>query len=277
VLTNNATNVSNTLSGSVVRRLTPLTSLNGTGAWSILRFPNGIGLESSQVMGEVGLSHQLDLRDTVSGNATYSVFSYGSGIDLSIESRGLNAVYSRILSRTLSMSASAGPAWISSSNSALVPSSVILDANVNLSYTRKVLTAALSYARGVNAGSGVQPGALSDTVTAVLGRSYGRDWMASLNADYTRTSGLLQAGALAQAPPSVGFPLLYASGNSDTVYGGAQVTRRLSNALSAYASYNLQHQSIDNSLAAQNAFSGFSHTFGIGISFSPRATRLGQF
>ena len=60
-------------------------------------------------------------------------------------------------------------------------------------------------------------------------------------------------------------------------YAGAQVTRRISQSLSGYLSYNIQHQSIDNSLIFQNAFSGLSQTFGIGISFSPRSTRLGQF
>jgi hypothetical protein len=100
--------------------------------------------------------------------------------------------------------------------------------------------------------------------------------MASLTANYTRTAGLLQPSALVVAP-DLGAALPYAGGSGNTAYGGAQVSRRLGNSFSAYASYNLQHQSIDSSLASQNAFSGLIQTFGIGITFSPRSTRLGQF
>jgi len=155
-----------------------------------------------------------------------------------------------------------------------MPSRTTVAANLALTYSREFTTASLTYSRGVNGGSGIQPGALSDNLGAMIGRTYGRDWMASLSANYTRTSGLLKNPV---GTPPVGAGFLYAGGSSNTIYGGVQVSRRLSDSLSAFASYNLQHQSVDSSLAAQNAFSGLSNTFGIGISFSPRATRLGQF
>ena len=276
VLTNDATNVSNSLSGNLARRITPLTSVSGMASWSILRFPSGNGLDNTQVSADVALNHQLDARDTVSGNVAYSTFSYGSGIGLTIETRGINGVYSRVLSRSLSMSASVGPMWISSSDSALVPSNLTVATDINLTYVRKIATASLSYSRGVNGGAGVQPGALSDSVAASIGRGWGRDWMASITADYIHSAGLLQNPALVNVPASE-FPFLYGSGTSNTAYGGAQVTRRLSDSLSVYGSYNLQHQSVSGLLAAQNAYSGLTQTIGIGISFSPRSRRLGQF
>jgi hypothetical protein len=276
VLTHDSTNVSNALSGSVERRITPRTSISGTGSWSILRFPDGTGLDNTQISGELGLNYRIDTRDTVSGNAVYSTFSYGSGIDLTINTRGLNGVFQRVLSRKLTMSASVGPQWISSSDSALVPSRLTVATDLSLIYSAKYTTASLSYMRGVNGGSGVQAGALSDSVGVSIGRNYGRDWMASVSANYTRTEGLLQSDALA-GTPGIGAAFPYAGGSGDTFYGGAQVSRRLGNSLSGFASYNLQHQSIDSSLAAQNAFSGLTQTFGVGITFSPRSSRLGQF
>ncbi|HZY72091.1 MAG TPA: hypothetical protein VFE22_03175 [Edaphobacter sp.] len=274
-LFNNSVNISNSLSGSVERRLTSLTSASGGASWTILRFPgSNEGLDNSQIAGQAGLNHRLDPRDTISVNASYSTFSYGSNIGLTIQTRGINGAFQRVLSRTMSMSASAGPMWISSSNSIQVPSRVTVAANLALTYSREFTTAGLTYSRGVNGGSGVQPGALSDNLGAMIGRTYGRDWMTSLSVNYTRTSGLLKSPV---GTPPVGAGFLYSGGSSETVYGGAQVSRRLSDSLSAYASYNLQHQSVDNSLAAQNAFSGLSQTIGIGITFSPRATRLGQF
>jgi hypothetical protein len=274
VLTNNATNVSNSLSGNVERELTPLTSISGSGSWEILRFPKGEGLENTRYSGDLALNHRLDPRDTISGSVVYSTYNYGNGIDLTMQTRGVNASFDRILSRTLTMRVSAGPTWISSSNSALIPSRVILSANLNLNYILGMSRVSLSYSRGTNGGSGVQPGAVSDDLSASISRTYGPDWTASLSGNYTHTSGLLQNGALVGSSNSL-FP--YAGGNTNLIYGGAQVSRRLSDSLSAFASYNLQHQSIDNSLALQNAYSGVTQTLGVGISFSPHSTSLGQF
>lgn len=273
ILTANATNVSNALTGDVERRLSGRTSVSGSATWSILRFPNSNGLDNSQIMGEVGLNHRLDVRDTISGNVSYSTLSYGSGINLSIQTRGINGVFQRVLSRSLSMSASAGPLWISSSNSAVVPSNLTVATDLSLNYSRREVTGGLNYTRGVQGGSGVQAGTLADSVSASIGRTYGRDWMTSVSANYTHSSGLVQTGAAA----GTNLNFLYFGGTSNMTYGGAQVSRRLSDSLSAFASYNVQHQSIDSSLALQNAFSGLTQTFGVGITFSPRSTRLGQF
>jgi hypothetical protein len=127
----------------------------------------------------------------------------------------------------------------------------------------------------------VLPGALSDSVTASLGHSYGRDWVASLNAAYTHTSGLTQLvnGIPVAVPTNLVIPTNQVY---DTVFGGVQVRRRISTHWSGYLSYEAQNQSNNFSLPGQqgvpqNALNGTSHTFGIGITFSPRSTRLGQF
>jgi hypothetical protein len=277
VLTNNSTSVSNSLSGSVERRLTGRTSISGTGSWMILRFPDeNTGLGNTQIVGEAGLNHQMDARDTVSGNVNYSVYSYGGGIGLTVLSKGISGAYQRVLSRSLSMSVSAGPEWISGSDSKLIPSRVTTSANLSLSYARETTDASLHYSRGVNGGSGVQPGALSDNISAIIGRSYGRDWMGSVTANYTHSSGLLQNGVTV-GPEENFASFAYTGGIINLVFGGAQVSRRLGRSLSAYLSYNLQHQSVTNSLAFQNAYSGLTQTVGIGITFSPRSTRLGTF
>ncbi|HZY64211.1 MAG TPA: hypothetical protein VFE38_16965 [Edaphobacter sp.] len=277
VISSNMTSVSNSLSGNVERRLTALTSISGTGAWTILRYPDSFfGLDNTSYMGQVGLNHRLDARDTVSGGVSYSTFSYGSGIDLTMQTRGINGSFQRVLSHTLSLSVSAGPMWINSSNKVLMPATTTVSANGSLTYVRELTSASLSYNRGVNGGSGVQPGAISDNVNAMIGRSYGREWMASLTANYTRTNGLLNPGAVTgvlTGPEA----RLYSGGNSNSVYGGLQVSRRLTGSLSAYGSYNIQHQSSTYILESQNAFSGTSHIFGFGITYSPRATRLGMF
>ena len=273
-LTNNATNVSNALSGNIERQLSLLTSISGSGSWSILRFPKGDGLENTRYSGDLGLNHRLDPRDTISGTAIYSTYSFGGGIGLTMQTRGSNGAFERVLSRSLKMSASAGPMWVSSSNSELLPSRLTYDANLNLGYSKGLTNMGVSYAHGVNGGSGVQPGSLSDDVSASIGRTYAVDWLVSLSGNYTHSSGLVENGALVGSSAS---PFLYSGGTTNLVYGGAQVSHKLTDSLSAFATYNLQHQSIDSSLARQNAFSGLTQTFGVGISFSPRSTSLGQF
>ncbi len=67
MLTNNSTSISNSLSGSVERRITGRTSLSGSSAWTILRFPDTNGLDNTQISANLGLNHRLDARDTISG------------------------------------------------------------------------------------------------------------------------------------------------------------------------------------------------------------------
>ncbi len=282
VLTDSGNRIANTLSGSIERRLTGKTSLNGTGAWTELKFLDNNGLDTRAISGSVGANHRIDARNTIGVNAIYSTYETSGGIQdvnpsnplyaTNFQTRGVNAQYSRLLSRALSFSASAGPQWINSSSGALIPPHVNLAASASLSYSRKMIGAGVNYFRGVNGGSGVQAGALSDVVSGSVGRSLNRSWMASVQAFYSRTSGLLAAAPVAgeTIPTSI-------DGVTKTFFCGAQLSRGFGRYWSGWLSYGAQNQSINNSLVSQNAFSGFSQTFGVGITFAPRATRLGQF
>ena len=269
--------VANTVSGSAERQLDHATSISGSAGWSVLHFLNSNGsngggsLNDSQISGIVALNRRIDARSSASLNAVYSTISYtGSSIGLypDIETRGLNVFYQRTLSRTLSASVSAGPQWVSSSNSLLIPSAINLAVSTSLSYVRRSIHGSVAYSRGVNAGSGVLAGALSDSVSGGVGRAYGRNWVASLSAAYVRTSGLTQFAIGPGSPANSTF---------NTSSAGMQVSRRINNPLSAYASYSIQDQSYSNLLGAQNPFSGTSQIIGVGITFTPRSTRLGQF
>jgi hypothetical protein len=190
-------------------------------------------------------------------------------LEPNFQTRGINVTYQRLLSRTFSVSGTVGPQWVSSSNSELIPSTVNVAASASLTYSRRYTNASLYYSRGVNGGSGVLPGAFSNSIGFAAGRAYGRNWVASLNGAYTRTAGLTSLGATSSLAPT--------NEVYETVYGGAQVTRRINTNFSGYLSYTALDQTANYSLGAQNALSGTSQTFGIGISFAPRSTRLGQF
>jgi hypothetical protein len=266
---------SNALSGSVERQIGHAMSVSGSGSYAILNFlgssPNG--LNSTEIGAGVSLNRRLDARSSVSLNGNYATYSYGGPnagpAEPDFQSKSVSVSYSRLLSRAFSASVYVGPQWVSSSDSALIPSSTNVSVGASLSYTHRFTNASVGFSRGVNAGSGVLPGALSDSVNASVGRSYGRNWVASASGAYVHSTGLTAIG--------VGGTLVPVNEQFDTVYGGLQVTRRINTHFSGYVSYSVQHQSNNYSLAAQDAFSGTSQTFGVGISFSPRSTRLGQF
>ncbi len=272
--------ISNGLSGSLERELNRQTSVSGSASWAVLDFvgggananANANALNDTQIAGTVAVNRRINARSSASLSAVYSTFTY-SGVEAAgfpnFQTRGLNVSYQRLLSRSFSVSGSIGPQWVSSSNSTLLPSSLSIAGNASLSYTHRYYNASVSYSRGVNSGSGVLPGAFADTVTGTVGRPYGRDWVVSLNGSYVHTSGLTQFGSA--------NGLTAATEVFNTLYVGAQATRRIRTNLSGYASYTVQHQSSTDQFLGINALNGTSQTFGIGITFSPRSTRLGQF
>jgi hypothetical protein len=280
VLTFSANRISNGLTGSAERRLTGSTTVNGSGSWSILHFlDQQAGLNTTQISGEVGLNHRIDARNSAGVNAIYSTYRtdgnsfFPQANKSSFQTRGLNFTYSRMWTRALSMDASAGPQWIGTSDGIVIPSRVNVAASVGFNYTRKQTSMGVHYFRGVNSGSGVQTGALSDSIMASVGHPLSHSWMGSVSGSFARTSGLLYQ------PPVTGGALPPGANESyKTFYGGAQVTRALGRSWSCFLSYSAQNQSVtNNGFAGQNAFSGFSQTFGVGITFAPKSTRLGEF
>jgi hypothetical protein len=274
VLTYSGDRIINSLGGSVERQIAPATSISGAGNWSIIHFlDQNAGLNNSGVSGEVALNQRLDSRSSVSVSGVYTTFSYsgpGAGpATPDFQTKGVNLGYQRRLTRSLSMSASGGPLWISSSNSTLIPSRLALAASASLSYTRGLTNASVSYNRGANGGSGVIPGALSDIILASVARTFGRKWVASADGGYSHASGLTE---YAVAGSLVGVNEVYDSG-----FGGVQVTRGFGAHYSTYASFSVQHQTSNYAASGFNAFQGTSETFAVGVTFTPRSTRLGQF
>lgn len=277
VLTYSGNRISNMLAGTIERQLSGRTSVSGSGAYTVLHFlDKNAGLDTTMLSGEAGINHQIDRRNSVSLNAVYSTFDttnffslYPTGFpnDITYQTKGINASYSHLWTRSLSTDISAGPLWIQSSASQLIPNQLSYSLNAGLSYSRRLTSYSLRYTHGVNGGSGVQPGALSDDVTGTVGRTFSQKWAGSASLVYTRTSGLLAVA------PNLGS----VNGIANTEYGTLQLTRGFTRTLSGYASYTVQNQSFDQGLLAPNAFNGMSHIFGFGVTWTPQSTRLGEF
>ncbi len=266
--------ISNSVSGSVERRLDAFTSVSGGASYGTLGFFGNGGLGSSQISASVGINRRLDARSSASLSATYGIFKFGSlGNGASFATRGLSASYQRQLSRSLSASVSGGPEHINSSSVLGIPSRLTYTAGAGLSYAVRIYNASVSYSRAINGGGGVQPGGISDSVVGVLQRPFGTAWAASANVGYSRTQGLSNT----PTPVNLALVGVTTTGNYDSVFAGGQVSRRISRSLSAYGSYTALTQSYTLTQVSPVALNGIVQSFAIGVSYFPRSLHLGQF
>lgn len=279
VLTYSGNRISNSLSGNVERMLTGKTSISGGGSWMVLHFlDQNAGFDTDSVSAQVGVNHRIDVRNSYSVSGVYSKFKT-SGITFSnpafpqsqitYYTKGVNGSYSRQWTRLIGTTISAGPQWITSSNSQLVPDRLTTYVNANATYSREVGQFALRYTRGANGGSGAFAGAVSDNVSASYSRNLARDWSISTVVSWVKTNGLVQG-----AP--VGLPV-GANRTITSEYGTVQLMHGFSRTISAHASYSAQNQDSNSPITAQNVVNGLSHTIGFGVSWSPRSTRFGDF
>ncbi|MDE1178114.1 MAG: hypothetical protein PW789_16170 [Edaphobacter sp.] len=277
VLTYSNNRIGNTVTGTVERLLTGRTSISGAGSYTILHFlDDDAGLDNTSTTGQVSVNHRINVRNSVSVSAVYSsyettgLYSNLPGYpynNVTYQTKGINLTYLRQWTRSLSTDVSAGPQWISSSSAALVPDRLNAYVNGGINYVRPMDSFGLRYTHGVNGGSGAFAGAEADSVSATYNHTINRNWAASAWVNYTHTTGLLYV-----LPDATN-----GSGAINTEYGTVQVMHGFTRTISGYASYTAQNQDVNTPLASQNVYSGLSHTIGIGVSWAPKSTRLGEF
>jgi len=257
ILTNSSSRISNGLSGSATWQMTPSWDLQGSATWQVLSFTgDNPGYNSDSVGATFGPNYRIDARNSIGASAYYSRNTYPGNEGYLIETEGVQANYSRAWTRRISTTFSAGPARTHGTSVAPIPSQWNATGSASVNYATRTTGLYASYARAVNGGSGVIFGALTDTVSVGMNRPLSRDWILGADVGYAHNVSLaIVDGA---------FPTY------DSVFGAAQVSRRLTNTLSMYASYTGISQSVTNQPVNQtNAFNGFNSIFSIGITFAP--------
>jgi hypothetical protein len=264
ILTNYASRIGNGLNGGVTCQITGSTSIIGSASWQVLRFLGNEGLNSTEESATVGPSYRIDARSSVGANAIYAHTTYQyQGSTFSFTSEALTLQYQRQWSHSLSMSIALGPQRTYASEATLIPSQINLTADVGISYTRKFTTASLIYSRGTNSGSGVVYGAFSDNVALYVQRQLSRNWQTSLTGSYVHSSALEQIGGI--------------NAVTQSIYGGAQVSRKISRSLFGFISYTAITQSVNDTSATQNAFTGLNQVIAVGLTYSPTAIHSSRF
>jgi hypothetical protein len=258
ILTTNTSTVNNSATGEIGLSLNSATSLSIGGASQILRFPDGNGMDTNTPSANVGLTRRLDARNSLTGQYAFSRYSFG-GTAFTLETNTALADYHRIWTRRLTTDASAGPQWVKSVGSAVLPVSTKVSASAAVNYIFRFGSASLSYNHQTNAGSGFLLGTTADSAIAGYTREFGRDMSIGISGSYMRSAALLNSEII--------------SGK----FGGVQATRRLGRYLSLFANYTAidQSSSISSPLQA-NVLNQLQQVVAFGIGYSPRETRLAR-
>jgi hypothetical protein len=254
ILTLNTHRVNNVASGEVSDRLNYATLINAGVASDLLRYPDGNGLDTDALTANGGVQSRLNARNSLSVNYLFSKFSY-SNSGFNFVSNTATFGFKRVWNPKITTDVSAGPEWISSSDSTAVPSSTRIAVKAAVNYQFHLTTASLFYIRGVSGGSGYLPGGESDAVSGRVSRNFGRELNVGLFGSYRRLQGLQNSIVVSSK------------------YGGAQVTRRFGQHISTFANYTVQYQSSSTSLPS-NFLSGQVQEFSLGVTYTPRGTRL---
>jgi len=264
ILTTSSSRIANGLEGSATWQVTPSMDLEGSANWQLLNFVGGDpGFNTNEFGATFGPNYRIDARNSVGVSAYYSQQTYPGYQDYLIETEGVNVNYSRAWTRRLSTTISFGPARTHGTTFVPIPSQWNATGSASLTYATRTTGLFASYARSVNGGSGVIFGALTDTFSGGMNRPINRDWIVGLNLGYSHDVGLAPVNGL------------YPSFNS--VYGGAQVSRRLTDSLSLYGSYTAISQSIKNQPGYETtAYNGLNNIVSIGITFAPAPLTSGR-
>ncbi|MHB1674823.1 MAG: hypothetical protein ACYCSP_11325 [Acidobacteriaceae bacterium] len=268
ILTVNTYVVANNTQAELGEKLNRTTLFSAGGSYDLFLYPDGNGINMNMTAANAGPTWQLNARNSLMGDYLYSQFSFPD-YHFSMTTNAATLGFQRAWSRKITTNISAGPQWLSSSQSATMPSSLGVIVNAAVNYQFQLDSASLVYSHGVSGGAGYLLGAELDTVTANFSRGFGKKLTVGVDASYMRTASLGN-----NTPEN---SLLGNYGVYDAEFAGVQATRQLSRHISAFANYTAMAQSSSSAVAVPvNVLNGLMQLVGFGIDYSPRGRHLRQ-
>jgi hypothetical protein len=256
ILSLNTHVVENNASGSLGHSLGNATTVSASGNHLLLRFPNGDGLDTNSLSGTGMIMRVLNGRNSLTGTYNYYSYSY-PGFNVTFATNSALIGFQHKWTRNLTTDIAAGPQFISSSVSTIVPSSTNVSVNASVNYLMRFTSASAIYSRGTNGGAGYLLGAEVDNFAGNLSRQFGMNATIGLTGGYQRTTGLNN------------------NGTTDGFFGGAEGTWRIGRNMIVFANYTGMSQSTTSALPT-TALNQLMHTIGFGVGFSPRPKRVRQ-
>lgn len=230
---------------------------------SLLRFPDGNGLDANGETGNANYIRRLTARTSLTGGYLYTNYTY-PGYSFGFNTNTTLGGVRHQWTRSLATEVSAGPQWISSSNLAAVPSSTTFAANATVTYQHRTTNASAAFSHGTNGGAGYLFGGETTTFTGNLSREFGRNLTIGMSGGYDRTAGLSDSSSKST--------VLNSTGATDAAFGGAQVSWQFSRDFILFANYTNVDQSTTSSLPS-NALNYMLNITSFGVGYSPRLHR----
>jgi hypothetical protein len=251
VLTLGTYALNNDTSVNVSRILTGAYSVSAEGAYALLRFPDGNGLDTNTASVQGQLTRRLNARNFLSAQYVYTGSDYPDS-NFTFYTNSAMGIFERSWSRSLHTSIALGPVWINNSLPRLIPPSTMLsvDASLNQDFRRQG-SLNINYHRGTGGGSGYMLGQTFDTVSAGYSRDFKRKLTFEVSTGYNRSTPLTQRGVI------------------ESEYGGIQVFRHFGGHVNAFLSYTVLTQSADMALPG-NVVQHPWQTISFGTTFEPR-------
>jgi hypothetical protein len=163
VLTVDTQVVNNVVLATAAHQLDYARSLELGGSFSVLRYPDGNGIDDNSDSAHAALSQRLNARNTLTGTYLFSAFTYPD-YDFSLMVNTGMFGLTRVWTRKVTTTVSAGPQWTQSLDSNTPPPRTGVSVNASAIYSYHFETASISYLRGINSGGGYLLGAASDSI-----------------------------------------------------------------------------------------------------------------
>jgi len=240
--------------------LTPRSSVTFGGVLGILRFTESENIESNDVILNAGFNYQVSRTDSFGLSYRFSAYHY-IGLPQAIGDQAIQAVYGKKITGRLALQLSGGPEITNFRMSPGVGTKrqyIAGTGSVGLSYAFFPGSLSLSYAHGVNNGSGVLLSATSDQITGGATRRLSRVWSGNASLGYARNRSAATSTTQNQA--------------YNTLYIGAGLRRPLSRSTNLALNYTANIETANNTICAgPNCGTNFTtHTITVGLSWHAR-------
>jgi hypothetical protein len=269
VLTTRGQRIDNSLVAETDINLTPRSSVTILGGYSLLHYFDNTSnlLNSTTVSAQAGFNRKVTAKDTVAVLYRFNEFQFDN-LSQTIKDNVVQLSYGRRVTGRLAFQVAAGPEYTlfstpilqNSAGTVTSTSQLNWSANAYLTYQLRRASLSASYFHGVSAGSGVQSGSVSDTLTSVLSKRLTRTVSGSLNGGYARNRAL--------AIP--GFGIYNQSYNY--AFAGVSASRPFGRSLSLFLAYQAQYQYSNDSfcLGATCGTSVVAHLISVGLHWQGR-------
>lgn len=180
------TRLSNTAIGQVSYGLSRNSILSGSVSYGLLHYTDLDLLDSKQLNANGGYTHRFG-RNTIGLNYTYSDFRF-SQINENFNTHVVEFAYGRRIIGRWAVELAAGPTLINSHVLTTNTNDLDVNARATIQYAGPKTNFGGGYTRGVTAGAGIAPGAVTDSFSGNYRRRLSQTFTFDANGGYSRNS-----------------------------------------------------------------------------------------